>query len=49
MKKSTKTPWMEADAFGRSLPNGLGINLLVRHIDAATGFARHVFGAEVIY
>lgn len=47
--KSTKTPWMPPDEFGRQLPNGLGINLLVRNVAASVGFATHVLGAESIY
>ncbi|MEQ8440462.1 MAG: hypothetical protein RIM33_01040 [Alphaproteobacteria bacterium] len=47
--KRTKEPWMDAAEFGRSLPNGLGINLLVKHVDASVGFAKHVFGAESVY
>lgn len=49
MKKSTKPPWMDAMAFGRSLPNGLGVNLLVKHVEASVGFAEHVFQAETVY
>ncbi len=42
------TPWMPADAFGRSL-RGFGVNLLVRDIDAAVAFAARVLGAAVVY
>lgn len=40
---------MDAAEFGKSLPKGLGINLLVKHVDASVGFAKHVLGAESIY
>ena len=35
--------------FGRNLPTGLGVNLLVRDVEAAARFQAEVFGAEVIY
>ena len=41
-------PWMPAPDYGRSL-TGLGINLLVRDIDAALPFHREVLEAEVVY
>ncbi|MBO6836731.1 MAG: hypothetical protein JJ878_11860 [Alphaproteobacteria bacterium] len=47
--KRTKEPWMDAAEFGKSLPKGLGINLLVKHVDASVGFAKHVLGAESVY
>ncbi len=40
---------MDAAEFGKSLPKGLGINLLVKHVDASVGFAKHVLGAESVY
>ncbi len=40
---------MDAAKFGKSLPKGLGINLLVKHVDASVGFAKHVLGAESVY
>lgn len=40
---------MDAAAFGRSIPNGLGINLLVKDVEASVGFATHVLGARSIY
>lgn len=46
--KRTGTPWMPADAFGRTL-TGFGVNLLVRDIDASVAFATRVLGAVVIY
>jgi catechol 2,3-dioxygenase-like lactoylglutathione lyase family enzyme len=47
--KRTKTPWMDANEFGRSIPNGLGLCLLVKDVEASVGFASHVLGAESIY
>lgn len=49
MKKSTKEPWMDPETFGRQLPPGLGVNLLVRHVEPAVAFADHVFQAETVY
>ena len=46
--KRTGTPWMSADAFGRTL-RGFGVNLLVRDIDAAIAFATRVLDATVVY
>ena len=46
--KRTKDPWMPADEFGRSLPRGIGVNLLVRDIDQAVEFCREVLGAMII-
>ena len=48
MKRSTTTPWMSADDYGRSL-KGLTVNLLVRDIDAAMPFYREVLDATVVY
>jgi catechol 2,3-dioxygenase-like lactoylglutathione lyase family enzyme len=47
--KRTKTPWMKAEDFGRSLPRGIGVNLLVNDMPAMEGFCRDVLGARVIY
>lgn len=47
--KRTKTPWMSAEDYGRSLGNGLGINLLVRDVAASVAFANHVLGAGTVY
>lgn len=47
--KRTKQPWMAADDFGRSLPRGVGINLLVREVAAMEAFCRDVLGATIIY
>jgi len=48
MKRGTRTPWMAPDVYGRSLA-GLTVNLLVRDVAAAVGFARAVLDAEVVY
>lgn len=47
--KRTKAPWMPADEFGRSLPRGVGLNLLVREIGPMEGFCREVLGANTVY
>ncbi|MGE0501056.1 MAG: hypothetical protein AB7I79_05265 [Rhizobiaceae bacterium] len=47
--KRTRTPWMQADDFGRSLPRGLGVNLLVAEIAEMEAFCRGVLGARTIY
>jgi len=49
MKKRTKEPWMDAADFGRSIPDGLGVNLLVRDIAASVAFQREVLGAGIVY
>ncbi|MEO4001215.1 hypothetical protein [Mesorhizobium sp. CAU 1732] len=47
--KRTKQPWMTASDFGRSLPRGLGVNLLVADMAAMEVFCREVLGANTIY
>ncbi|RUW32033.1 hypothetical protein EOA37_32345, partial [Mesorhizobium sp. M2A.F.Ca.ET.015.02.1.1] len=47
--KRTGTPWMKAEDFGRSLPLGLGVNLLVTDMAAMEAFCRDVLGARIIY
>ena len=47
--KRTKQPWMRADDFGRSLPRGIGINLLVTDIAPTEEFLRLVLGANTIH
>lgn len=47
--KRTKTPWMSAEDFGRSLPRGVGLNLLVTEIAPAEEFLRAVMGASTIH
>ena len=48
MKRATTDPWMSAGDYGRSL-RGLGVNLLVRDMDAALPFHREVLDAEVVH
>ena len=48
MKRATTPSWMPAPDYGRSL-TGLGVNLLVRDVEASLGFARAVLDAEVVY
>jgi catechol 2,3-dioxygenase-like lactoylglutathione lyase family enzyme len=47
--KRTKTPWMKAEDFGRSLPRGVGVNLLVTDMAVMEAFCRDVLGAHIIY
>ncbi|TPM30162.1 hypothetical protein [Mesorhizobium sp. B2-3-4] len=47
--KRTKTPWMKAEDFGRSLPRGVGVNLLVSDMAAMEAFCRDVLGARIIH
>ena len=46
--RRTKEPWMRADDFGRSLPRGIGINLLVTDVAPTEEFLRAVLGAKTI-
>ena len=45
--KRTRTPWMKAEDFGRSLPRGIGINLLVPQIALMEAFNRNMLGATM--
>ena len=47
--KRTRNAWMKADDFGRSLPRGIGINLLVPEIAPMEAFCRDVLGARIVY
>ncbi|MBZ9893078.1 hypothetical protein LB545_01895 [Mesorhizobium sp. BR1-1-6] len=47
--KRTRTPWMKAGDFGRSLAHGIGVNLLVSDMAAMEAFCRDVLGADIIY
>lgn len=47
--KRTKEPWMPADAYGRSLPRGVGINLLTAQIDALRDFCVAVLDARLLH
>jgi hypothetical protein len=46
--KRSKEPWMPAEDFGRSLPRGVGINLMVADIGAEGAFCRDCLGAMVL-
>ena len=48
MKLSTSEPWMAADDYGRGL-EGLGVNLLVRDVEAQRRFHVEVLDAEEVY
>ena len=48
MKKSTKTPWMPAPKYGKSL-EGFTINLIVRDIKRSLQFQTEVLGANIVY
>ena len=47
--RRTREPWVKADDFGRSLPRGVGINLLVPAIAPMEAFCRDVLEARTIY
>ena len=47
--KRTKTPWMPADAYGRSFKPALGVNLLVRDVARSVAFQTDVIAAEAVY
>jgi predicted enzyme related to lactoylglutathione lyase len=47
--KRSKEPWMPADDFGRSLPRGVGVNLLVTDMAAEVAFCRDCLGAMVLH
>jgi hypothetical protein len=49
VKKRNGDAFMSADAYGRSLPNGIGINLLVPEIEPMAAFLRGVLSANVLY
>jgi hypothetical protein len=49
MKKRIGDAFMSADAYGRSLPRGVGINLLVPEIEPMAAFLREVLFARVLY
>ena len=49
MKKRTGDSWMPADEFGRSIPKGLSINILVRDMEVAIDFQKSVLGANIVY
>lgn len=47
--KRTREPWMTADAFGRSLPRGLGVNLLVDAVAPMATFLDEVLSARLVH
>lgn len=47
--KRTREPWMAADEFARTLPRGVGVNLLVADIEREIGFCRDVLGAMILH
>ena len=49
MKKRTGQSWMPADDFGRSLPRGVGLNLLLPEIAPMEAFCRDVLGSRIVY
>lgn len=49
VKKRTGQPWMAAEDFGRSLPRGVGVNLLVREVAPMEVFCRNVLCASILY
>jgi uncharacterized glyoxalase superfamily protein PhnB len=48
MKKSTREPWMPADAYGRSLPT-FTVNLLVNDVSRSVGFYEKVLEGDIVY
>jgi catechol 2,3-dioxygenase-like lactoylglutathione lyase family enzyme len=49
MKKRVGESWMPADQFGRQLPPGLGVNLIVTDVARSAAFCVEVLGAAVVY
>lgn len=49
VKKRIGDAWMPADEFGRSLPKGLGLNLLVPEIEPMRTFCADVLGGTIVY
>lgn len=48
MKLRVGDPWMPASEYSKTL-TGLTINLLVKEIEPAVGFAKEILGAKVVY
>ena len=42
-------PWMTPTEFARTLPRGIGLNLIVRSVAAETAFCRDVLGAMILH
>ena len=49
MKKRIGDPFMPPDQCGRSLPTGIGINLLVPEIEPMEAFLREVLSAQIVH
>lgn len=49
VKKRIGDAWMPADEFGRALPRGLGLNLLVPDIEPMRQFCGEVLGGRIVY
>jgi hypothetical protein len=49
MKTRIGDAFMPADEYGRSLPRGVGVNLLLPETAPMTAFLRDVIGATVLY
>ena len=47
--KREKQPWMTPTEFARTLPRGIGLNLIVRDIAAEVAFCRDVLGAMILH
>ncbi|HET7412985.1 MAG TPA: hypothetical protein VFJ18_10010 [Pararhizobium sp.] len=47
--KRTKEPWMTPVEFARTLPRGIGVNLIVGDIDREIAFCRDVLGAMILH
>lgn len=47
--KREKEPWMNPTEFARTLPRGIGLNLIVRDMAAEVTFCREVLGAMVLH
>ena len=49
MKLREGESWVPADEYGRSLKQGLGVNLLVKDVAKAAAFQTKVLAAEAVY
>jgi hypothetical protein len=49
VKKRIGDPWMPAPAFSRTLPRGLGLNLLVPEIEPMRAFCTDILGGAIVY
>jgi hypothetical protein len=49
MKKRIGDAFIPADEYGRSLRNGIGVNLLLREVAPMAEFMREVLSADLIY